>query len=169
MSKRTDNWARPPEADERTVVVARFADALGAEKARTALDRMFQDLARAVADLFEQNGGEAHVFEVAKIYALHGLRNDTGWEQDMPAVTHGQDVAWALPIGAFTEDAEGVMWQLGAANVAVHQQAAGNEDWRVAPHPMIIPLPDEEEPAPYDSDDDDAPSAPVSVHKRTLH
>ena len=121
-----------------------------------------------VTDLFESNGGEAHVSEIDRIYTVHGLRNDSGWEQDLPVLVQGPDIAWALPPGAHMEDAENLLWTMGASDVSIHQQSTDAEDWRTAPHPMAMAIPEEDDSAPFDLEVDE-PVAVISSRKRTLH
>ena len=118
-----------------------------------------------MAELYEQQGGEANIFDIAKIYTRHGLRNDSGWEQEYPILINDEDIAWALPAGAFPEDATSLVWTLGAQNVAVHKPDHDPEDWRMAPHPMAIPIPGEE--IDFFEVEDEDPI--VGSSKRTLH
>lgn len=163
-----DNSGSIPPSDDRAIVIARFDSGREAEATRSALESMFDDIAEKVTELFECNGGEAHVSEIDKIYTAHGLRNDSGWEQDLPVLVQGLDIAWALPAGAYVEDAENLLWTMGASNVSIHQQATNSEDWRTAPHPMAMTIPEEEEDAPFDIEVDE-PVAVVATRKRTLH
>jgi len=166
MSNRFDNPGVYGN-DLRTVLVARFDSADEAAIVQDTLESIFDELTSEVEDLFERNGGEAHALEIAKIYAIRGFRNDSGWEQDIPILVHDRDLAWTLPIGAHVEDAENLLLTLGASDVAIHQQGVDAEEWRTAPHPMIMVVPDDE--AWFHEGDDDEPISMVTTRKRTLH
>ncbi len=163
-----DKSGSVPPSDDRDIVIARFDSGREAEATRSALESMFDSIAEKVIELFERNGGEAHVNEIEKIYAIHGLRNDSGWEQDLPVLVQGPDIAWALPTGAYVEDAENLLWTMGASNVSIHQQTANSEDWKTAPHPMAMTIPEAEDDAPFDIEIDE-PVAVIATRKRTLH
>lgn len=166
MSNRFDNPGGYGN-DLRTVLVARFDSTDEAAIVQDTLESIFDELTREVEDLFERNGGQAHALEISKIYATRGFRNDSGWDQDLPILIHDRDLAWTLPIGAHVEDAENLLLTLGAQDVAIHQQGTDTEDWRTAPHPMIMVVPDEE--SWFMEGDDDEPIAMVTTRKRTLH
>ena len=161
-----DNSSGSHEAPH-SVVVARFENAADAAKARDSLEEMFDELAEEVSQLFEKNGGAAHVFEITRIYATRGLHNDSGWEQELPVLTHEKDLAWTLPAGAHAEDAENLLWTLGAQDVTVHQQNLDDEDWKLAPHPMAMSIPEDD--FGFYERDDEEPGVRVASRKRTLH
>ncbi len=157
--------AAPAAPETRAVIIARFNSREEAEQGRDALERIFKELHAEVAELYEQQGGEANIFDIAKIYTRHGLRNNSGWEQEYPILINDEDIAWALPAGAFPEDATSLVWTLGAQNVTVHKPGFDPEDWRMAPHPMAIPIPDEEVDF-FEVEDEDQF---VGSRKRTIH
>jgi len=158
---------RTHELGPRTVVLARFASPIAAEAAREALEALIEAASAEVAELFERRGGEADAAEVAAIYTRHGLGDAIGWELDHPIASRGADLAWTLAPGADAGDAEEFVRQLGALNVAVQEIAGEDEDWRAAPHPMVLPVPGEEI-DPFDGDDDE-PAVTDANRNRTLH
>jgi hypothetical protein len=158
---------RTQEIGQRTVVLARFGSPIAAEAARETLESLIETAAAEVAALFEARGGQADAADVAAIYARHGLGEAVGWEIEHPISSRGADLAWTLAPGADADDAEDLLRQLGALNVASQELRGEDEEWRAAPHPMVLPVPDEEL-DPFDADDDD-PHAPDSPRNRTLH
>ncbi len=161
----TFNKSYSVASETRAVIIARFNSREEAEQGRDALETIFNELRAEVAELYKQQGGEANIFDIAKIYTRHGLRNDSGWEQEYPILINDEDIAWALPAGAFPEDATSLVWTLGAQDVAVHKPGLDPEDWRTAPHPMAIPIPGEE--IDFFEVEDEDPI--VGNAKRTLH
>ena len=159
------NKSYPVAVETRAVIIARFNSREEAVQGRDALERIFEELRAEVAELYEQQGGEANILDIAKIYTRHGLRNDSGWEQEYPIFINDEDIAWALPVGAFPEDATSLVWTLGAQNVTVHKPGLDPEDWRMAPHPMAIPIPDEDGDL-FEGEDEEQF---VGSRKRTLH
>jgi len=158
---------RTHELGPRTVVLARFASPIAAETARGALESLIGAASAEVAELFERSGGAADAAEVAAIYTRHGLGDAIGWEVDHPMASRGADLAWTLAPGADAGDAEELVRQLGALNVAVQEIAGEDEDWRAAPHPMVLPVPGEEIDV-FEGDDDD-PAPTDATRNRTLH
>jgi hypothetical protein len=154
------------ELGQRTIVLARFANPVAAEAGREALEAILESAALEVEELFARRDGEADAAEVAAIYARHGLGDTIGWELEPPVASSGSDLAWTLPPGADADDAEQLIRQLGAQNVAIQETEGDDEEWRAVPHPMILPLPGEEL-DPFDSDDDDPPTD--SDPSRTIH
>ncbi len=155
----SENGAAP------TVVIARFSNADEAAGARDTLSELFNRLNLETSELFVKQGGCADASDIARIYERSGLQNEIGWEQLFPILVSGPDIAWALPIGARKEDAENLLWNLGAHDVAVHEQTPSNEDWRMAPNPMGGPSVSIDEGAFIP---EELPLA-VSSRKRTLH
>jgi len=158
---------RSQELGPRTIVLARFASPIAAEAAREALESIIEEASAEVAELFEQRGGEAEAAEVSAIFARHGLGDAIGWEVEHPIASCGADIAWTLAPGADADDAEELVRQLGAVNVAVQEIEGEDEEWRGAPHPMVLPVPGEEI-DPFDGDDDE-PASSDATRNRTLH
>ena len=150
-----------------TVIIGRFGNREEAVQGKDALETLFDDLKREVDELFTAQGGEAQASDISRIYAKRGLRNEICWEQELPMLINGEDVAWALPAGVFLEDAENLFWNIGARDVAIHQQSTEAEDWRAAPHPMFMSIPGEED-ALYEDEYEDQPTL-VTARKRTIH
>jgi hypothetical protein len=158
---------RSHELGPRTVILARFASPIAAEAAREALESIIEAASAEVSELFESRGGQADAAEVSEIFARHGLGEAIGWEADHPIASRGTDLAWTLAPGADADDAEELVRQLGALHVAIQEIQGEDEEWRAAPHPMVLPVPDEEF-DPFDGDDDE-PRATDSPRNRTLH
>jgi type VI protein secretion system component VasK len=158
---------RSQELGPRTIVLARFASPIAAEAAREALESIIEAASAEVAELFERRGGEAEAAEVAAIFTRHGLGDAIGWEVDHPIASRGTDIAWTLAPGADAGDAEELVRQLGAVNVAVQEIEGEDEEWRAAPHPMVLPVPGEEI-DPFEGDDDE-PASGDANRNRTLH
>jgi hypothetical protein len=160
-------FGRAQEIGQRTVVLARFPSSVAAGAAREALESIIETASREVAELFEARGGEADAAEVTAIFARHGLGEAIGWEVEHPVATRGTDLAWTLPPGADADDADQLLRELGAVNVVAQAMEGDDEEWRAAPHPMVLPVPGEEI-DPFDGDDDDPASTEVT-RNRTLH
>jgi hypothetical protein len=152
------------------LVVAGFDSAAEAAAARASLNDLLADLKRETEELYASQGGVADGDQLARIYERHGLRNDCGWEQERPISVSGDELLWELAEGVDLEDVESLLWTLGARDVIVHDRRLTDEPWREAPHPMSMPVPDDEE----ESDqviavDDDDCYVTVSIRKRILH
>jgi type VI protein secretion system component VasK len=155
------------ELGARAVILARFDSPIAAETARETLESIIEAASVEVAALFESRGGEADAAEVSAIYTRHGLGDAIGWEVDHPIASRGADLAWTLAPGADADDAEDLVRQLGALHVAVQEIEGEDEEWRAAPHPMVLPVPGEEI-DPFDGDDDE-PASNDATRNRTLH
>jgi len=160
------NFGNTKETSSKTIILARFANPVAAEAGREALEAILEAAALEVDELFESQGGEADAADVAAIYMRHGLGDTIGWDLEPPIASSGADIAWSLPPGADPDEAEELVRQLGATNVAIQETDGDEEEWRTTPHPMVLPLPGEEL-DPFDSDDDDAPAD--SIPNRTIH
>ena len=152
----------------RTILIARFKSSAEAEEGQASLEYIFDEVATKTSELFSEQNGVADISDVAKIYARHGLRNDVGWEQDYPVLASDKDLAWALPAGAYIEDAQNLLLTLGATHVAVHHQNEDSEEWRFAPHPMMMSIIEEEYNFESELEDEESFSV-ISLQKRTLH
>ncbi|MDD5307047.1 MAG: hypothetical protein PHU25_06970 [Deltaproteobacteria bacterium] len=147
-------------------VVARFRDRSAADAARLTVDGLLAQAKAEVRALLEERGGVAESRDLSRIYARVGLRNDVGWEQEIDLTVCDRDLTWHLPTGAHAEDAESLLWSLGAAEIAI-DEGDSRAPWHDAPHPMALPLPDEEA-APQGLDDEEIQS-PLPSYKRILH
>ena len=154
------------EPGPKMVILARFANPVAAEGGREALESILGAAALEVEELFARQEGAADAAEVAAIYARHGLGETLGWELEPPIASSGADLAWTLLPGADPDDAEELVRQLGALNVAIQETDGADEEWRAVPHPMILPLPGEEL-DPFETDDDDPPAD--ANPSRTIH
>jgi len=145
----------------RIILIASFESTSKAADVRNTLESIFDDLSEQVSALYKRQDGVGDIADIRKIYNKHGLRNDTGWEPDLPVLINGNELAWALPAGAYAEDIHNLLLNLGASEITAHHQPDDMEEWRLAPHPMVMSLLDEDA-------DEDMP-APMITRKRTIH
>jgi hypothetical protein len=164
----TTGWNTGTKERERMPlrVVARFRDQSAAEVARLTIEGFLGQAKAEVRALLEERKGVAESREVSRIYARIGLRNDVGWEQEIGLTVCDRDLTWHLPLGTHVDDAESLLWSLGAAEIAIDDGDA-RAPWHDAPHPMALPLPDED--ASPQSLDDEEIQSPLPSLKRILH
>lgn len=149
----------------RTIMIVSFESKEDAIHCKNTLDDTFDQIKDEVNQLFERQDGEATVEDISKLYAKYGLVNDNGWEQDMPIIVKDQDLAWALPSGANVEDLRNMMESMNPVQISTHDQSSTLEEWKLYPHPAVIPLPDD-----YDEEDDDFIEDEITISpKRLLH
>ena len=149
------------------LLVADLGSPAEAARAARSLNSMLDEVREEVSDLFSRQDGVADAAAITRVYARLGLRNETGWEQERPVIASGKEVLWELPEGAYPEDAEAILWSVGARDISLHE-AAEEEPWRDAPHPMMaMEIIDEDADAP-EAEEEDGISLARS-DKRTLH
>ena len=150
----------------RTVIIARFKTSKEARECQRAINAIFEQIQAKVDNLFETQNGEAHISDIAQIFAGFGFTNEVGWEQDIPLVSNGCDVAWALPSGAKLLDAENLVMTMNPQEIESHEQSQHMEEWQLHPHPAIMPLVPEDF---HEDDDDFADDYYGAEFKRLLH
>ncbi len=147
-------------------IVARFADPVRAEVAKSTIEEMLKNAEVEVDALFEKQGGIADIADVADIYTRFGFHNDIGWKYEIPIALLEEEIIWELPEGLIPEEAQILLLALGAEAISV-QTDDENEQWRQARHPgaMLI-LEDDHDFWEYDDEESTRPSLSI---KRTLH
>ena len=133
--------------EDSTLVVARFENREAARECYSALKALFAEIDQQLDILYAANNGQASLEDIQQLYSPFGFTNDNGWHQSAPITLEGNELIWPLDAGVQLEDVEMLLSALDATAIQVFAETATLEDWQRFPHPIIMPLPDDEEEA----------------------